>query len=112
MSQLTTHILDTTLGKPAKGVTIILYRDLMDQWEEMARGVTNADGRIPDLLPKHQLLEHGSYKLRFLTGSYFNSQDIHSFYPYVDVVFEITSGEHYHIPLLLNPYGYSTYRGS
>jgi 5-hydroxyisourate hydrolase len=112
MSQLTTHILDTTKGKPAKGVTIILFRDQMDQWKEIAKGITNSDGRITDLLKKDILLSHGTYKIRFETKEYFDKQGIDTFYPYVEIVFDITAKEHYHIPLLLNPYGYSTYRGS
>jgi 5-hydroxyisourate hydrolase len=112
MSQLTTHILDTTKGKPAQGVTIVLYQGQNDNWKELARGITNADGRIPDLLKKDTVLQHGSYKMRFETKDYFDKDRITTFYPYVEIIFDITSGEHYHIPLLLNPFGYSTYRGS
>jgi 5-hydroxyisourate hydrolase len=112
MSQLTTHILDTTKGKPAQGVTIILYQGQNDNWKELARGITNADGRIPDLLKKDTVLQHGIYKMRFETKDYFDRDRITTFYPYVEIIFDITSGEHYHIPLLLNPFGYSTYRGS
>lgn len=112
MSQLTTHILDTTKGKPAQNVTIILYYGGNDAWTEIARNKTNADGRIPDLLAKDVLLEHTIYKMRFETKDYFDQQQTKTFYPYVEIVFEINSNEHYHIPLLLNPYGYSTYRGS
>jgi 5-hydroxyisourate hydrolase len=111
MSQLTTHILDTTLGKPAEGITIALYKE-MDGWKEMAKGVTNADGRITGLLQEGTLLPHGNYKLRFDTKPYFDKQSVSSFYPFVEIVFTISSSEHYHVPLLLNPYGYSTYRGS
>ena len=112
MSQITTHILDTTKGKPAQGVTIILYSKNNDQWKELAKGITNADGRIPDLLKKDVLLEYGTYKIRFEVKEYFDRLDIDAFYPFVEIVFEITTKEHYHIPLLLNPFGYSTYRGS
>ena len=112
MSQLTTHILDTTKGKPAAGVTITLFRDQMEQWKEIAKGITNSDGRIPDLLKKDVLLEYGTYKMRFETKHYFDRQDMPVFYPYIEIIFDIRSNEHYHIPLLLNPYGYSTYRGS
>jgi len=111
MSQLTTHILDTTRGKPAPGITIILYRGENDEWTEIARGVTNADGRIADLL-KTEKLEHCIHKMRFETKDYFDSHQIKTFYPYVEIIFDITSDEHYHVPLLLNPFGYSTYRGS
>ena len=112
MSQLTTHILDTTKGRPAPGITIVLYIGENDEWTEMARGITNADGRIADLLSKDQKLEHRIYKMRFETKDYFDKMQVQTFYPYVEIVFDVTSDEHYHIPLLLNPFGYSTYRGS
>ena len=112
MSQITTHILDTTKGKPASGVKIILYQQDTDNWNKIAVGITNMDGRIVDLLRKNTNLPTGIYKLKFETKAYFDSNSIDTFYPFVEVVFEIASAEHYHIPLLLNPYGYSTYRGS
>jgi 5-hydroxyisourate hydrolase len=112
MSQVTTHILDTTIGKPAAGVTIILSKGENDEWRELARGKTNSDGRISDLLSKERILETGIYKLRFETKDYFDREGIPGFYPYVEIVFDIRNAEHYHVPLLLNPYGYSTYRGS
>lgn len=109
MSQITTHILDTTKGKPATGVTIFLYDSAN---KELARGKTNEDGRIKDLLPGDEILGHGIYKLRFETRAYFEKEGIKTFYPFVEIVFDIQSNEHYHVPLLLNPFGYSTYRGS
>jgi 5-hydroxyisourate hydrolase len=112
MSQITTHILDTTKGRPAQGVTIILYQGQNDSWTELARGVTNTDGRIPDLLKKDALVQKGIYKLRFETKDYFDKDHIATFYPYAEIIFDISTNEHYHIPLLLNPFGYSTYRGS
>jgi len=112
MSQLTTHILDTTKGKPASGVSIILFKQKNNTWIELAKGITNADGRIPDLLSKDTLLETGTYKMKFETKTYFDKDKIASFYPFVEIVFDIATREHYHIPLLLNPFGYSTYRGS
>ena len=112
MSQLTTHILDTTKGKPAKDVKIILYKNQDDKWIELAKGITNNDGRIPDLLSKDVLLEIGAYKMRFETKEYFDKQGVATFYPYVEIIFDISTQEHFHIPLLLNPFGYSTYRGS
>jgi 5-hydroxyisourate hydrolase len=112
MSQLTTHILDTTKGKPAAGVTITLYRQQADDWQEVASGLTNQDGRISDLLPKDEVLPLGAYKMKFLTQEYFDQLGTATFYPFVEIVFAITSAEHYHVPLLLNPFGYSTYRGS
>jgi 5-hydroxyisourate hydrolase len=112
MSQLTTHILDTTRGKPAAGVHVILYRQKKEDWIDIAKGITNQDGRIADLLQKNKSMEFGTYKLRFETLSYFTKQSIQSFYPFIEIIFHVTTTEHYHVPLLLNPYGYSTYRGS
>ena len=112
MSQITTHILDTTRGQPAANITIVLYRGENDEWTEITRGKTNYDGRIADLLPKDEILQIGIYKMRFETKDYFDKDRIPTFYPYVEIVFDIQSTDHYHIPLLLNPFGYSTYRGS
>ncbi|MFZ4058123.1 MAG: hydroxyisourate hydrolase [Ferruginibacter sp.] len=112
MSQLTTHILDTTLGKPAAGVTIKLYKALANDQTFIAEGVTNADGRIPDLLPADSTLELGNYWMVFEVAPYFLKQGTKSFYPIIEIAFTIDSAEHYHVPLLLNPFGYSTYRGS
>jgi 5-hydroxyisourate hydrolase len=112
MSQLTTHILDTTKGKPAPGVHVILYKHKLEEWIEITKGVTNNDGRIPDLLKKGEIMELGTYKLRFETQSYFAKQSIQTFYPFVEITFQVTTEDHYHVPLLLNPFGYSTYRGS
>jgi 5-hydroxyisourate hydrolase len=112
MSQLTTHILDTTKGKPAQGVSIVLFQQKNNNWTELANGITNADGRIPNFLSKETILEPGIYKIRFEVKAYFDKEGIASFYPFVEIVFDITTREHYHIPLLLSPFGYSTYRGS
>ncbi len=112
MSQLTTHLLDTSNGKPAEGVTIILYQQHKEEWKQLTVGVTNADGRIPDLLQKDIVLESGVYKIKFETKEYFDTQGVPTFYPFVEITFTITNSEHYHVPLLLNPFGFSTYRGS
>ena len=112
MSQITTHILDIATGKPASGIMIILYKQQNDQWIEMAKGSTNAEGRVADLLARDFVLSFGNYKMKFETKEYFDKQLIQTFYPYIEIVFEIKSNEHYHIPLLLNAFGYSTYRGS
>ena len=112
MSHLTTHILDTTQGKPAAGVLIVLYQQNNNDWKEIVRGITNHDGRITDWLPNDSMLPAGCYKLKFETGDYFKLGMISTFYPFVEVVFNITDASHYHVPLLLNPFGYSTYRGS
>jgi 5-hydroxyisourate hydrolase len=112
MSQLTTHVLDTTKGKPAPGIHIILYQQKKDEWIEVTKGITNNDGRIPDLLKKGVVMEHGIYKLRFEIQNYFSGQSVETFYPFVEITFHVTTEDHYHVPLLLNPFGYSTYRGS
>ena len=112
MSQITTHVLDTSLGRPAAGVPLQLSRRGDDDWTVLASGVTDADGRVGDLLDDSPL-PAGTYRMYFDTARYFELQGERGFYPWVEVVFEITGGgEHYHIPLLLSPYGYSTYRGS
>ena len=113
MSQITTHVLDTSLGLPAEGISIVLEKSVDDEkWDKIADGVTNKDGRISDLLTDDTMLEPGFYRLVFNTGAYFKKTAVKGFYPSVSIVFEITDEKHYHVPLLLNPYGYSTYRGS
>ncbi len=112
MSQLTTHILDTSIGKPAQGVSVTLEYLNSDTWKKVAEGVTNTDGRITDLLVSGNPMQTGYYRLNFDIAAYFRGQDKKSFYPKVIIEFEISDGSHYHVPLLLNPFGYSTYRGS
>ena len=113
-SPITTHVLDTTRGKPAAGVKVTLEMQLnANEWKELARGETNTDGRISNLLPENAKLSAGIYRLTFLTSAYFKSIGIESFYPFIHVVFELKEPiTHYHVPLLLSPFGYSTYRGS
>lgn len=113
MSPITTHILDTAQGKPAQGVPLRLEKQVGEDWQLLASGVTNADGRVAHLLDEGTLLEQGIYRMTFETSIYFKHTQTTGFYPYVQVVFELQQPEqHYHIPLLLSPYGYSTYRGS
>lgn len=113
MSQITTHILDTTLGKPARGIEVSLHWQEGTGWKKLAEGATNIDGRAASLLPSGQILPAGIYKIRFETQAYFDELAVTAFYPFVEIVFRISDkGEHYHVPLLLNPFGYSTYRGS
>ena len=111
MSQITTHVLDTSAGKPAKGIEIKFFKSENSVWNEVAKGVTNDDGRISDLLEEGISLERGIYKMHFRTEEYYKEKKTKSFYPFVEIVFIIDSDEHYHIPLLLNPFGYTTYRG-
>lgn len=113
MSQITTHILDTSRGVPACGVEVTLYQGSGETWHELSSGTTDDDGRVPDLLENERVLEAGMYKLRFEIGQYYQSIGVDGFYPFSEIVFNIQGdGQHYHVPLLLNPFGYSTYRGS
>ena len=112
MSQITTHILDTSIGKPASGIVVELHQSSNDKWITIAKGLTNSDGRVIDLLKSGNVLEKGNYRLLFETKQYFFQKSIQSFYPRILIEFEITDASHYHVPLLLNPFGYSTYRGS
>jgi len=113
MSQITTHVLNTMTGKPAEGISIVLEKkDTGNDWVEISSGTTNGDGRISDLLDENQFLEIGIYRMIFQTNKYFDQIDLKCFYPEVPIVFEIIDKSHYHIPLLLSPFGYSTYRGS
>lgn len=111
-SQLTTHVLDTSVGKPGKDISVRLQIPVNGTWQTIAQGVTNIDGRISDLLPAQKRLAQGNYKIRFDTGDYFAGQKIKSFYPEVEIQFIVFDEAHYHVPLLINPFGYSTYRGS
>lgn len=109
MSMLTTHVLDTSRGRPAVGVAVRLERPADDG--VLAEAVTDDDGRVGGLGPDE--LPPGPYRLIFQTGTYFASLGQESFYPRVAVEFEIAdSGVHYHVPLLVSPYGFTTYRGS
>ena len=109
-SAITTHILDTSRGVPAAGVEVILEIQSAEGWKKAAQGKTNSDGRIDDWLPLDAKASAGIYRLTFNTGAYFKGE---SLYPEICVQFKLDSPEkHYHIPLLLSPYGYSTYRGT
>ncbi|XP_027703552.1 5-hydroxyisourate hydrolase-like isoform X1 [Vombatus ursinus] len=113
-SPLTTHVLDTTSGLPARGLCLRLFRleDCDRQWTELRKSYTNADGRCPGLLTPEQM-KAGTYKLFFDTEGYWKKMGQTSFYPYVEVVFTITNEAHkLHVPLLLSPFSYTTYRGS
>lgn len=114
MSTITTHVLDTSRGRPARGIAVTLSRTAAeDDWTPMSTGTTDQDGRVNELLQESESLSLGTYRLRFEVGPYFVALGTEAFYPFVDVVFTVVSAaEHYHVPLLLNPFGYSTYRGS
>lgn len=111
-SPITTHILDVSLGRPAAGVSVQLSRLDGATWSKLADGKTDADGRVAHLLAPGSLTT-GTYQLTFMIADYFAASQRASFYPHVDIVFEVkNASEHYHVPLLLSPFGYSTYRGS
>lgn len=110
--QLTTHVLDTAVGKPGKDISIRLKHLVKGKWETMAQGITNADGRIVDLLPANRSVKPGNYKMVFDTGNYFAANNTKGFYPEVEIIFTVFDNGHYHVPLLINPFGYTTYRGS
>jgi 5-hydroxyisourate hydrolase len=114
MSAITTHVLDTSSGRPACGVPIQLEVQEADGgWRALSSGATDGDGRLRDLLPVDFDLQPGIYRLIFDTAAYFEAHSLRSFYPHVSIVFLIQDAtEHYHVPLLVSPYGYSTYRGS
>lgn len=112
MSTVSTHVLDLVRGAPAVGVPVVFERlDDADGWILVTDAVTDADGRIRELLPEGSEAV-GTFRLVFDTGAWFESQGTVGFYPSVSVLFALTEARHYHVPLLLGPYGYSTYRGS
>ena len=111
--RLTVHVLNTSIGKPAVGVDVRLGRQSDKGWVELRKGKTDENGRLGDLYPEDKRLEVGVYRLVFETGAYFRARGEKTFFPRVEVVFEVDKEEeHYHVPLLLSPFGYSTYRGS
>jgi 5-hydroxyisourate hydrolase len=110
---ISTHVLDTSLGRPAVGVPVVLERrGGATQWHVIGHGETDSDGRVRALVPDPTKLTRGVYRLVFDTRSYFEKRGTAGFYPSVTVVFEVRDDSHYHVPLLLSPFGYSTYRGS
>jgi 5-hydroxyisourate hydrolase len=111
MSGISTHVLDTSIGKPAVGVAVTLEMAGPEGWKELARGTTEADGRIAAFLPGGAP-SAGDYRLRFDTSSYFAGFGYGAFYPEVVIHVRLEPDTKYHLPLLLSPFGYSTYRGS
>jgi 5-hydroxyisourate hydrolase len=109
---LSTHVLDANSGRPATNVALTLHRQAeTGSWEPVGEGTTDDDGRCRTLTPNG--LEAAIYRLVFDTGAYFASTGQQGFYPEVSIVFEVTEPtRHYHVPLLLSPFAYSTYRGS
>ena len=108
MGTLSTHVLDTSLGSPAAGITVVLETV---GGQALGDAITDGDGRVGSIGPER--LDTGDYRLRFASGGYFAARGVEAFYPEVVVVFTVADADqHYHVPVLLNPFGYSTYRGS
>lgn len=110
-SQVSAHVLDTTAGMPAPGVEVRLDSGRGDAWRLVARALTDADGRVADLGPER--LAAGTYRLTFETGAYFGGRGVETFFPWVTVVLTVDgTGRHLHVPLLVSPFAFSSYRGS
>jgi 5-hydroxyisourate hydrolase len=106
-------VLDTSRGWPAAGVRVSLDVRDGDNWTRVADAVTDQNGRVASLLSPAVALQNAAYRLSFEVAGYFGAQGVETFYPEVNVTFEVrNSAEQYHVPLLLSPWGYSTYRGS
>ena len=110
MTTLSTHVLDAVSGEPAEGVRVALSRRDDGVWRELVTAATDADGRVRELAPDG--LEPGDHRLIFDTGAWFAATGTTGFYPEVAVVFTVSEDRHLHVPLLLSPYAFSTYRGS
>ena len=111
--QLSSHILDVSKGMPATGVSIKLekYNEKNKTWSFVDEKVTDANGRITDFLSSEKS-NLGIYKLTYFTSDYFKKDNLESFYPFIEVVFQIKDQNHYHVPITLSAFGYSTYRGN
>ena len=114
MIRISTHVLDTAQGRPAEDVPVRLERrDVGGEWRVLASTLTDADGRCAQLMPEYEVLRAGIYRLAFDAATYHHAQNIEGFYPVVEITFQVRDHEsHLHIPLLLSPHGYTTYRGS
>ncbi|MGC3873122.1 hydroxyisourate hydrolase [Halomonas sp. GXIMD04776] len=111
---LSVHVLNIQDGKPSGGVEVVLEKQTDGGWETLNQATTDEEsGRISALFPKDQAFESGVYRVTFETGDWFEAHDTETFFPEIPVPFKVEdTDQHYHIPLLLSPYGYSTYRGS
>jgi len=114
MKRISTHVLDVAQGKPAKGVAVSLdRREGSGNWVTVGSSRTDSDGRCDQLLPEGDALRAGLYRLSFDTASYDHTENTEGLYPVVEITFRVREGEsQFHIPLLLSPHGYTTYRGS
>jgi 5-hydroxyisourate hydrolase len=109
---ITTHVLDTAAGRPGSGIAIELEHDHAGTWQLVGGGITDDDGRLRTITPPGPVAP-GTYRIRFQTGAYFASHGVAGFFPVVEIQFSVHDGSaHYHVPLLLSPFGFSTYRGS
>jgi len=114
MKKISTHVLDTAQGLPAENVPVRLERrEPAGEWRVLSSLLTDEDGRCPQMLPENETLRPGIYRLAFDTSSYQHAQNTEGLYPVVEITFQVRDSDgHFHIPLLLSPYGYTTYRGS
>jgi 5-hydroxyisourate hydrolase len=114
MARISTHVLDIAQGQPAKNVSVRLERqEASGNWQLLASAHTDQDGRCAQLLLQNEALTTGAYRLYFDTATYFAACKVDGLYPFVEITFHVRDGEqHFHIPLLLSPHGYTTYRGS
>lgn len=114
MTRISTHVLDVALGKPAANVPVRLERrNSSGDWVALSSQQTGADGRCPQWLLPQEPVSPGHYRLHFDTAAYFEAQQTATLYPYIEIVFQVTEGQsEFHLPLLLSPHGYTTYRGS
>jgi 5-hydroxyisourate hydrolase len=111
LSRITTHVLDTAIGRPAVGVPVTVEILAAGEWKRIGRGHTDSEGRARELCDGD--IEAGTYRLTFDTAAYFEARDVEGFFPVAQIVFEVRDpSKHHHVPLLLSPFGYSTYRGS
>jgi 5-hydroxyisourate hydrolase len=111
--KLSTHVLDLASGRPAAAVAVRLHRHMQGSWHGIAAHQTDENGRVADLLLDKEELQRGFYRLRFGARAYFRAKGVESLHPFIDIVFEVRNPkEHHHIPLLITPHSYSTYRGS
>jgi 5-hydroxyisourate hydrolase len=111
--KISTHVLDLVSGRPAAAIAVRLHRHDHGSWRAIVAHRTDDNGRVTDLLGGKEELKRGFYRLRFGARAYFRAKEIESFHPFIDIIFEVRNPqEHYHVPLLITPHSYSTYRGS
>lgn len=110
---ISVHVLNLKTGAPSEGVTVVLDKKEGDKWVRLSSAVTSQDGRINSLYPAGRDIQPGDYRVTFETGAYYAARHEDTFFPEIPVIIHVPkAGEHYHVPLLLSQYGYSTYRGS